>query len=122
MRYTGSLLLLVVCSASVGALAPCLLTQATFGQSGDVDFSLRRPRGIDLKEACQSDKLTCTYALKGYIDGMMFHEDKEACTHYGSPLEGYTCFQSYHTGLSDGQLIAAMEDKLCLPENVHFPR
>jgi hypothetical protein len=122
MRYIASLLLLVVCSASVVALATCLQTQATSAQRGDVDFSLRGPWGIDLKEVCQSDELTCTYTLKGYIDGMMFHEDKEACEHYSSPIEGYTCFQYYFTGLSDGQLIVSMEDKLCLPESVSLPK
>src|SRR5262249_50687891 len=111
-----TILSLVLCSTSASA----------FGQiEGDVNFSLGGPSGGALEKACQSDKtpyMVCDYVLKGFIDGIMFREDKDVCKRqsFDDGFKWAICLENYDTGFADGELTVSMYYKVCLPDNMTF--
>jgi hypothetical protein len=104
----------------------CSTSTSAFDKRGDEVFDFGGPSGEALEIACQSNNtryLVCDYTLKGFIDGMMFREDKDVCKRqsFDDDLKWAICQGNYDTGFASGKFAVSMEDKLCLPDNVTFP-
>jgi Rap1a immunity proteins len=96
-------------------------------EQGDVDFKFGGPSGEALEIACQSNNtkdLVCDYTLKGFIDGMMFQEDKDVCKRqsFDDGFKWAICLNNYDTAFEHGKLTGSMYDKVCLPETITFSK
>ena|SRR5215469_14593315 len=88
-----------------------LFSVSAVGQ--DIDFLLH-------------DRELNAYAIKGYVDGLLAKQMtrqnvKEACGDL-SGEDFHLCLESYSIAISDGQLMASMRNKVCLPEDVSLPK
>lgn len=97
---------------------------------GNAEHFLMGPSGGDLQYACanKTKYLLCDYLLRGFIDGIMFQEDKDVCKrpsagdYIKDHLKIDLCEANYSPSFVYGQMfmIASTFDKVCVPDNVTF--